>query len=324
MSAFANTFHSLVVAAENLLGRILILTDGKEKSLAEMAREACEQVNTELEGMKPVEILCITILGLVITKYAWAFMTYAYYNLTVQNVKIALFRFATTYVPAAREKLEQEKDKMLSGAIKKYADTRRTSSIRYLPKNGQNQEEIVKRVQGDAAVSSKRYKDGGNLTGAVYTKDEEHWNFISDVMRASIVSNPLHMDEFLYVTQMEAELIRWTLDLYSGGPETCGIVTSGGTESILLAMLAYREKARAEKGIIKPNMVMSETAHCAFDKGGFYFGIEIRKVPMTKDYRCDVQAMLNVIDSNTICLVASAPEYAFGNYEPVAEIAAIA
>lgn len=71
-------------------------------------------------------------------------------------------------------------------------------------------------------------------------------------------------------------------------------------------------------------MVMSETAHCAFDKGGFYFGIEIRKVPMTKDYRCDVQAMLNVIDSNTICLVASAPEYAFGNYEPVAEIAEIA
>jgi sphinganine-1-phosphate aldolase len=71
-------------------------------------------------------------------------------------------------------------------------------------------------------------------------------------------------------------------------------------------------------------MVMSETAHCAFDKGGFYFGIETRKVPMTKNYKCDVNAMMNAIDSNTICLVASAPEYAFGNYEPVAEIAEIA
>lgn len=162
------------------------------------------------------------------------------------------------------------------------------------------------------------------MTGAVYTKDDDHWNFISDVMRASIVSNPLHIDEFLYVTQLEAELIRWTLDLYNGGPEACGIVTSGGTESIILAMLAYREKAKAEKGITQPNMVMSETAHCAFDKGGFYFGIEVRKVPMTKNYKCDVQAMMNAIDSNTICLVASAPEYAFGNYEPVAEIAEIA
>ena len=67
-------------------------------------------------------------------------------------------------------------------------------------------------------------------------------------MRSSIVSNPLHVDEFTYVTQMEAEIIRWTLDLYNGGEDACGIVTSGGTESIILSMLAYREKAKAEKG----------------------------------------------------------------------------
>jgi sphinganine-1-phosphate aldolase len=310
--------------AERLLGRILILTDGKEKSLAEMAREACDQINSELEHMKPVEILCLTILAIIITKYVTSFLSFVYYNLTISSIKIALFRFATTYIPQAREKLEHEKDKMLSGAIKKFQDSRKSSSIRYLPNKGQNPDEILKRIQGNAAISSKKYKDGGNVTGAVYTKDEEHWNFISDVMRASIVSNPLHIDEFLYVTQMEAELIRWTLDLYNGGPDSCGIVTSGGTESIILAMLAYREKAKAEKGITQPNMVMSETAHCAFDKGGFYFGIEIRKVPLTKDFRCDVQAMVNAMDSNTICLVASAPEYAFGNYDPVAEIAEIA
>ena len=131
-------------------------------------------------------------------------------------------------------------------------------------------------------------------------------------------------DEFLYVTQMEAEIIRWTLDLYKGGQEACGIVTSGGTESIILALLAYREKAKAEKGITQPNVIMSETAHCAFDKGGHYFGLEIRKIPMTKDFRCDVQAIKRAMDSNTVCLVGSAPEYAFGNFEPIAELAAIA
>ena len=96
--------------------------------------------------MKPVELICITILGIVLTKCIWNFMSFVYYNLTINNIKIALFRFTTTYIPAAREKLEQEKDKMLSGAIKKYADSRRTSSIRYLPNNGQNPEEILKRI----------------------------------------------------------------------------------------------------------------------------------------------------------------------------------
>ena len=75
---------------------------------------------------------------------------------------------------------------------------------------------------------------------------------------------------------MEAEIIRWTLNLYHGGPNTCGTITSGGTESILLAMLSYREKYKAERGITKPNIVTSETVHSAFNKACFYFGIEMR------------------------------------------------
>lgn len=129
------------------------------------------------------------------------------------------------------------------------------------------------------------------MTGTVYIKDEAHWNFVCDIMRTTIISNPLHIDEFSMITQMEAEIIKWTVDLYNGDEDAVGIVTSGGTESIILAMLAYREKARVEKGITKPNVVMSETAHCAFDKGGFYFEIEVRKVPITKDFNCDVNAM---------------------------------
>jgi len=82
---------------------------------------------------------------------------------------------------------------------------------------------------------------------------------------------------------MEAEVIRWTLDLYHGDKETCGVLTSGGTESILLAMLAYRVQANKERGVTKPNIVCSETAHCAFDKAAFYFGMEVRRVPMGKD-----------------------------------------
>jgi len=69
---------------------------------------------------------------------------------------------------------------------------------------------------------------------------------------------------------------------------------------------------------------MSETAHCAFDKACFYFGIEIRKVPITKDFTADLEGIRKNIDSNTVCLVASSPEYAFGNYDPCQKIAALA
>jgi len=168
----------------------------------------------------------------------------------MKNIKISLFRFATAYVPQARDKLKKEVDKMETSAKKKFTEKRGPTSIPHLPEEGQKTEDIVQKIKDKALVSSKCYKDGGNLTGCVYTRDEKHWDFICDVMRASIVSNPLHIDEFIYVTQMEAEIIRWTLDLYNGGEKSCGIVTSGGTESIILAMLAYREKAKTEKGII--------------------------------------------------------------------------
>ena len=143
-------------------------------------------------------------------------------------------------------------------------------------------------------------------------------------MRPALPSNPLHLAEFAYCNTMEAEILRWTLNLYNGGPETCGILTSGGTESIILCMLAYREKCLKEKGVTKPNIVCSETAHAAFDKAGFYYQIEIRKIPITKDFMADFDAMKRAVDKNTICLVASAPEYAYGNYDPVEKIATLA
>lgn len=180
------------------------------------------------------------------------------------------------------------------------------------------------KVKGYAGVAKEYYDNGGNTCGACFSKDDNHWAFISEIMKQSIISNPLHIDEFIYVTQMEAEIIRWTLNLYNGDQNACGIVTSGGTESIMLAMLAYREQALNEKGITKPNIVCSETAHPAFDKGGHYMGIEVRKAPLTKDYFADVNAIKKLIDSNTICLVASAPEYPFGNFDNVEEIAALA
>jgi sphinganine-1-phosphate aldolase len=78
------------------------------------------------------------------------------------------------------------------------------------------------------------------------------------------------MDEYKMITKMEAEIIRMVCTMYNGGKESCGVLTSGGTESILLAMVAYREFGLT-KGIKKPNIVMSNAAHAAFDKASFLF-----------------------------------------------------
>lgn len=118
--------------------------------------------------------------------------------------------------------------------------------------------------------------------------EDAHWDFLHEVMRSFLVVNPLHADEFMPVTTMEAEIIRMVLNMYNGDENTCGLGTGGGTESILLAMLAYREKYKAERGVTQPNIVVSETAHAAFSKAGHYFGIEIRKVPVRANLTANV------------------------------------
>jgi len=96
-------------------------------------------------------------------------------------------------------------------------------------------------------------------------------------MAKYVVTNSLHNEEFQSVSQMESEIIRMVANMYNGDDKSCGIMTSGGTESILLSCLAYREQAR-ERGVKFPNMVMNNSAHAAFDKAAFYFQIELRKV----------------------------------------------
>ena len=114
------------------------------------------------------------------------------------------------------------------------------------------------------------------MSGAVYVGDQDHWDFLNLVLGKYVQTNPLHADEYKMVCQMEAEVIRMIINIYNVDEHVCGTFTSGGTESNILGMLSYREFGR-RRGISRPNMVMSNSAHASFDKGGFLMGIEIRK-----------------------------------------------
>ncbi|XP_007432814.1 sphingosine-1-phosphate lyase 1-like [Python bivittatus] len=100
-------------------------------------------------------------------------------------------------------------------------------------------------------------------------------------------------------------------------------MTSGGTESILMACKAYRELAY-EKGIKYPEMLVPESAHAAFDKAAHYFKIKIVHIPLTKLMQVDVKAMKKAISKNTAMLVCSAPQFPHGSIDPIEEVAKLA
>jgi sphinganine-1-phosphate aldolase len=134
-------------------------------------------------------------------------------------------------------------------------------------------------------------------------------------------SNGLDPTAFPSLLRMENDLVGVAARLLDG-PEAVGAVTSGGTESILLAVLAARD---SRPDVARPQMVLPTTAHAAFLKAAHYLGVEAVLVDVDpRTYRADPVAMRAGVTGDTVLLAASAPSYAHGVVDPVPEIAAVA
>ncbi|KCV70992.1 hypothetical protein H696_01938 [Fonticula alba] len=156
-------------------------------------------------------------------------------------------------------------------------------------------------------------------------RDESLRKFVALVFNQFAHTNALNPSAFPSLRRMETETVAMMASLMNGDSQVVGSMTSGGTESILLAIKAYRDRARdLSPHIKKPNMVLPITAHPAFEKAAHYFGVETVYVQFTDDFKADTAAMYSAINSNTILLVASAVQYCHGVCDPIAEIAAIA
>ena len=140
-------------------------------------------------------------------------------------------------------------------------------------------------------------------------------------------SNPLHVDLWPSATKFEAEIVAMTASMLGADhadDEIVGTVSSGGSESIMLAMKAYRDRARARASIEAPQMVLPTTAHAAFDKAARYFGIEAVPVPVREDCRADVAATADAITDRTVVVVGSAPSFPHGTIDPIEELSELA
>lgn len=168
-----------------------------------------------------------------------------------------------------------------------------------------------------------RWRDGRAFT-LVYYGGEDVQAVAEEAYRLYASENALNTHAFPSLRTIQADVVDIVGDWLDAGDTGAGFMTSGGTESILLAVKAARERGRAEAGITSPNIVLPASAHAAFEKGCDYFGVESRRVPVGADWRADVAAMEAAIDENTVLLVGSAPQYPQGVIDPIEHIAALA
>ena len=179
-----------------------------------------------------------------------------------------------------------------------------------------------------AALQARKQGDRdwrhGRLAVYFYWLDEELERVQQQAYLAYWTENNLGQRAFPSLKSLEDEVIAMALSLLGGGDKAGGTFTSGGSESIFLAMMAARNRARARRGTRQPNIVLPNSAHLTFDRAAEALGMEIRRVPVGADLRADVVAMQARMDGDTVALVGSAPNYPFGTFDPIAQIAALA
>jgi len=165
----------------------------------------------------------------------------------------------------------------------------------------------------------------GKVSGTMYGGDREIFDLIGETFRLFSHVNVLQRDMCPSQTRMESEIIALTVDMLNGQAvnerdpnlTACGVINSGGTESIISAILAHRDKFKAERGIDQPEMILPDTAHPAFRKGAHYFGIKVIHAPTdSQTTQVDLDFVKDHINKNTILLVGTAGNYPYGTIDP--------
>jgi sphinganine-1-phosphate aldolase len=190
------------------------------------------------------------------------------------------------------------------------------------PKTGRPVDEVLAELE-DRKGGDVDWR-GGKVFSLAYDAGDEIHDLAVEASSRFLSTNALNPMAFPSIGRMQSEVVAMMADLLHGGPEASGFMTTGGTESILMAVKAAKMRAKAERGITAPEMVLPTTAHAAFTKGAEYFGVKAIRVPVGADYKADPDAMAAALTDDTVLVVASAPQYPQGVIDPVEAVAALA
>ncbi len=190
-----------------------------------------------------------------------------------------------------------------------------------LNQHGKSKDELLETLTAKRSRDA-RWQDGRTF-GMVYDGGPSVHEVAEAVAQIYLHENALNTQAFPSLGEIQSEVCGWTASLLHG-ETAAGFMTSGGTESILCAVKAARERAKAERGVTEPEIVLAESAHAAFHKAAYYFGLKVHKVAVLDDFRADVDTMGKLVNSNTALVVGSAPQYPQGVIDPIPELAALA
>jgi sphinganine-1-phosphate aldolase len=220
-----------------------------------------------------------------------------------------------------------------------------------LPERTTSSSQLLSLLTKWSRFESERWNKG-QASGAIYHGGNTILEFLSQVYGLFSVTNPLHPDLFPYVRKMEGEIVQMLIGLFHGtvknaniistddddlaknentmdtankSADCCGTLTSGGTESILLACKAYRDRARHLYNITSPEIIAPTTIHAAFEKAAHYFGMKLILIDVDeKTSIVKVEDVRRAITKNTVLLAGSAPNFPHGIIDPIEELACLA
>ncbi|XP_018354616.1 PREDICTED: sphingosine-1-phosphate lyase isoform X1 [Trachymyrmex septentrionalis] len=278
-------------------------------------------INYIFKNKEPWQIAAMTSTATLAT--VWL-LTFIYQDESLlERCKKHIFRLAR-YIPSIRNKIDKElaevNEIFENDVLRRFKET---SFIVHLPKNGLKNEKLLNLVNEYIYLGDYDWKSG-RVSGTVYRANSELTELMGNVYAIASYTNPLHPEVFPGICKMEAEVVRIACNLFNGDKDSCGTMSSGGTESIFLACKAYRDYARDVKGIKKPEIVLPVTAHAAFDKAAQYLKIKLCYVPVhPHSFTVCIKTMKKSITKNTIMLVGSAPNFPHGtmdNIEAISEL----
>ncbi|XP_037868693.1 sphingosine-1-phosphate lyase [Bombyx mori] len=278
-------------------------------------------INKFFDGKEPWQIVSMTASSLL--AIVWVHSLYNARESVTVRLRKQFFRWLRQ-VPMVRKKIEQK-----MAEIKKDFHTdveKRLAGVtirRELPEQGLDPEQISQEVRDHLNLGAYDWKNGA-VSGAVYHLCEDISRVACEAYTLTAYTNPLHSDVFPGINKMEAEIVQMAINLFNGDEECCGTVTTGGTESIIMACKAFRDLAYS-KGISNPQIIVPSTAHSAFDKAAQYLGLFVVTIPVDPVTLCvDVDKVSDAIGRRTCLIVGSAPNYPYGTMDDIGALSALA
>ncbi|XP_010549296.1 PREDICTED: sphingosine-1-phosphate lyase [Tarenaya hassleriana] len=295
-------------------------------SVKPMLIHAQASLNSWLSQFEPLVLLFAPFLTLLVARIVGSAIGVVHEK-GLKSTIVGLVMGFVKMIPGVQRYIDAEKQKVVD-KLQSGGSSKKENWAVELPAKGLGDEVIEK-------MEDEKRKDAmwqGKCSGTVYiagNESEGHFSLINQACSMFAHTNPLHLDVFQSVVRFEAEVVAMTAALLgsrekSSGGQICGNMTSGGTESILLAVKTSRDYMRHKKGITRPEMIIPESGHSAYDKAAQYFKIKLWRVPVNKDFKADVKAIRRHINGNTIMIVGSAPGFPHGIIDPIEELGQLA